>query len=266
MQGAQRLGQLNRVPGVAHGLKGGASTGVTIRRTNTTGRNSTVRVSRVVQRGNIQRIELGIIQNIRQRNLFGNRLSGSLSSRCRRRLADGQTIAQSLTSHRLIRVNSRLLCGSCYRLHRCLSGSLLNRSGLSGLRRYRLGSGCRSLLNGLNRLSGLSRLRLCNPRLRHLRLPRGTSRSSGGSTSGGSLSSRTTLLVEEHATTANRLEAARTLLTTLRAMSRRRLGRTSSTRTSRCRANGTSSLRRRGHFLTSNSLASSCLGGILRCL
>ena len=123
MQGAQRLGQLNRVPGVAHGLKGGASTGVTIRRTNTTGRNSTVRVSRVVQRGNIQRIELGIIQNIRQRNLFGNRLSGSLSSRCRRRLADGRTVAQSLASHRLIRVNYRLL-----------RGCLLNLSGLSRLR------------------------------------------------------------------------------------------------------------------------------------
>lgn len=92
VQGAQRLGQLNRVPGVAHSLKGGASTGVTIRRTDTTGCSSAGRVSRVVQRGDIQCIELGIIQNIRQRNLFGNRLSGSLSSRCSRCLADGRTI------------------------------------------------------------------------------------------------------------------------------------------------------------------------------
>ena len=243
VQGAQRLGQLNRVPGVAHSLKGGASTGVTVRRTNTTGRNSTVRVSRVVQRGDIQCVELGIIQDIRQRNLFGNRLSG----RSRRCLTDGRTVTQSLTSHRLIRVNYRLLCGSCHRLR----GYLLNGlNSLSGLRRYRLGSGCRSLLNGLNRL------RLCNLRLRYPRLPRGTRRSSGGSTSGG-----TALLVEEHATAANRLEAARTLLATLLAVSRRRLGRTSSGRTSGCRANGTSSLRRRGRLL-----ASSSLGCILRCL
>ena len=246
VQGAQRLGQLNRVPGVAHSLKGGASTGVTVRGTNTTGRNSTVRVSRVVQRGDIQCVELGIIQDIRQRNLFGNRLSGR-SRGSSRRLADRRTVTQSLTSHRLIRVNYRLLCGSCHRLR----GYLLNGlNSLSGLRRYRLGSGCRSLLNGLNRL------RLCNLRLRYPRLPRGTRRSSGGSTSGG-----TALLVEEHATAANRLEAARTLLATLLAVSRRRLGRTSSGRTSGCRANGTSSLRRRGRLL-----ASSSLGCILRCL
>lgn len=153
MQGAQRLGQLNRVPGVAHGLKGGASTGVTVRGTNTTGRSSAGRVSRVVQRGDVQRIELGIIQDIRQRNLFGNRLSGR-SRRCR---ANGRTVAQSLTSHRLIRVNYRLLCGSCHRLSGNLRGCLLNLSGLSGLRHYRLGSGRRS---GSLNLSGLSRLRL----------------------------------------------------------------------------------------------------------
>lgn len=254
MQGAQRLGQLNRVPGVADRLKGGASTGVTVRRTNTTGRNSTVRVSKVVQRGDIQCVELGIIQDIRQRNLFGNRLSGR-SRGSSRRLADRRTVTQSLTSHRLIRVNCRLL-----------RGCLLNLSGLSRLRRYRLGSGCRSLLNGLNRLSGLSRLRLCTRRLRYPRLPRGTRRSSGGSTSGGSMSSGTALLVEEHATAANRLETAWTLLATLLAVSCRRLGRSSSGRTSGCRANGTRSLRRRGHFLTSNSLASSSIGCILRCL
>lgn len=161
MQGAQRLGQLNRVPGIAHSLKGGTSTGVTIRRTNTTGRTSTGRESRVVQRGNIQCIELGIIQNVRQRNLFGNRLSG----RSCRHLADGRTVTQSLTSHRLIRVNCRLLCGRYRRLCGSLRGRLLNLSRLSELsrlRRYRLGSGCRSLLNGL---SGLNRLRLNGLRL-----------------------------------------------------------------------------------------------------
>ena len=155
VQGAQRLGQLNRVPGIADRLKGGASTGVTIRRTNTTGRSGTVRVSRVVQRGDVQRIELRIIQDIRQRNLFGNRLSGR-SRGSSRRLADGRTITQSLTSHRLIRVNYRLLCGSCHRLSGSLlhlSGSLLNLSGLNRLRRYRLGSGCRS--GSLLNLSGL---------------------------------------------------------------------------------------------------------------
>ena len=249
VQGTQRLGQLNRVPGVADRLKGGASTGVTVRRTNTTGCSSAGRVSRVVQRGDVQRIELGIIQDIRQRNLFGNRLSG----RCR---ANGRTVAQSLASHRLIRLNCRLLCGC-----------LLNLSGLSRLRLC-----TRRLLNGLNSLSGLghcllgsrcrcllNRLRLCNLRLCYPRLPRGARRSSGGSVSSG-----TALLIEEHTTAANRLEAARTLLATLLTVSRRRLGRTSSGRTSGCRANGTSSLRRRGHFLTSNSLASSSPGCILR--
>ena len=216
-----------------------------VRRTNTTGRRSTGRESRVVQRGDIQRIELGIIQNIRQRNLFGNRLSGSLSGRCRRCLADGRTVTQSLASHRLIRVNCRLLCGSCYRLYRCLSLSRLN--GLSRLRRYRLGSRCRSLLSGLNSL------RPRNRSLRYLLLCRSVRRSRG---SGGAA-----LLIEEHATAANRLETARTLLATFLTVSRRRLGRTSSSRTSGRRANRTSSLRRHGHLLTSNNL-----GGILRCL
>lgn len=62
VQSAQRLGQLNRVPGVAHCLKGGASTGVTVRGTDTTGHSSAGRERRIVQRGDIQCIELGIIQ------------------------------------------------------------------------------------------------------------------------------------------------------------------------------------------------------------
>ena len=141
-------------------------------------------------------------------------------------------------------MNYRLLCGSCHRLR----GYLLNGlNSLSGLGHYLLGSRCRCLLN---------RLRLCNLRLCHPGLPCSARRSNGGSTSGG-----TALLIEEHATAANRLESARTLLATLLTVSRRRLGRTSSGRTSGCRANGTHSLRRRGRLL-----ASSSLGCILRCL
>ena len=173
-----------------------------VRRTNTTGCRSASRKSRVIQRGDIQRIELGIIQDIRQRNLLGNRLSGSLSSRCRRRLTDGRAVTQSLASHRLIRVNSRLLsrsllCRSCYRLSGSLYGCL---SGLCGLR--------------------LDRLAWSNRSLRYpLRLCRST-RYTGGS-------SGTALLIKEHATAANRLEAARTLLAVLSTMSRGRFGRTS---------------------------------------
>ena len=266
VQSTQRLRQLNRVPGVTDRFKGGASTGVTIRGTNTTGCRSAGRESRVVQRGDIQSIELGIIQDIRQRNLFGNRLSGSLSSRCRRRLADRRTIAQSLASHRLIRVNSRLLCGcllrrSCYRLDRCLCGRLLSLSGLCGLRRHRLGGLCR--LSGLCRRHTLSALRLnslglyglarsnrSNRSLSHLRLCRSTRRSGG--------SSRTALLVKEHATAANRLETARTLLAALLTVTRGRLRRAG--RTGRY---GTSCVRRLSYYRCF-CLSCFCLGCLFR--
>ena len=228
MQCTQRLRQLNRVPGVANRLKGGAGTGVTVRRTNTAGRSSTGRKNRIVQRGDIQRIELGIVQDIRQRNLFGNRLSGSLSSRCRRCLADGRTVTQSLASHRLIRVNCRLLCGSYYRLCRCLGG-------WCRLSCYRLGGSLYGCLSGLCGLR-LDRLARSNRSLSYpLRLCRST-RCTGGS-------SGTALLIEEHATTANRLETARTLLlatllTVCDGRLRRagRTGRYGTRRMSRCRS------------------------------
>ena len=101
------------------------------------------------------------------------------------------------------------------------------------MRRYRLGRSHRDLsrcLSGLYRLSrrhalsalGLNRLGLyglarSNRSLSHLRLCRST-RCSGGS-------SRTALLVKEHATAANRLEAARTLLAALLTVTRGRLRR-----------------------------------------
>ena len=227
-----------------------------VRRTNTTARRSTGRERRVVQGRNIQSIELGIIQDVRQRNLLGNRLSGSLSSRCRRRLADGRTIAQSLASHRLGRLNSRLLRGSlllsgrrlgrlrCYRLSRLcglsrrhtLSALGLNRLGLNRLGLYGLSRGHGLSALGLNRLGlyGLARSNRSNRSLRYLLRLRRSTWCSGGS-------SRTALLVKEHASAANRLEAAWTLLAALLTVTRGRLRRTSGGRTSRY---GTGSVRR----------------------
>ena len=149
-------------------------------------------------------IELGIVQDIRQRNLFGNRLS----SRCGRSLG-------CLADGRLGRLRRYRLSGS----HRCLS-RLHRLSMLCGLSRRHALSALRLNRLLLNRLARINRS-LLYP----LRLCRST-RCTGGS-------SGAALLVEEYATAANRLETARALLTTFLAVSRRRLGRTGSSRTSR---------------------------------
>ena len=124
-------------------------------------------------------------------------------------------------------MNSRLLCGSCYRLHRCLGG-------WCRLSCYRLGGSLYGCLSGLCGLR-LDRLARSNRSLRYpLRLCRST-RCTGGS-------SGTALLIKEHATAANRLESTRTLLATLLTVCDGRLrragrtGRYGTRRMSRCRS------------------------------
>ena len=212
VQGTQRLRQLHGVPGVADRLKRRPTTEMAASRTAGCTKRRALLGCGVAQRGDIQGVELRIIQNVRQRNLLRNRGGSLLSRRAHRGI-----ITQSRTDRRLIRthclrslLNRRALLRSGNRtrgrelgrhvrlrfssggrpMHSHLLRGFDPRSNTRGLLRCRL-------LSGLHGRDGLSCHYLFTRRL-------------GLSSTGCRLRGRATtaLLIEEHTTAANGLESA----------------------------------------------------------